>query len=111
LSIAWRGQDGPVNVLRASLLSLASVTVLAAQVDDRIVGGAVLNHGSGVVGISNFFAEDRTFSETWRGCLAFAGALFPRATLVGYESDVNLDVVRSLGVVAAGPMRVWISQG
>ncbi len=34
---ARRGQDGPVDVLRRSLLSVASVTLLAELVDDRML--------------------------------------------------------------------------
>ncbi len=108
---AWRGHNGPDDVLRPGLLSFSAVTVLAALVDERIVGGAILNQGPKVIGISNFFTEDETIAENWQGCLAFVDTLFPGATLVGYESGANLDVVRSLGVTPAGPMRVWISQG
>ena len=108
--IAWRGRNGPVDVLRPGLLSLSAVTVLAALVDERIVGGAVINQGPKVIGISNFFTEGERRSENWRGCLAFIDTLFPGATLVGYESGVILDLVRSLGVVTAGPMRVSVNQ-
>lgn len=93
----WRAGDGPLDVLRADLLYTEAVTVLAAQVDDRIVGGAVLNRSAAVVGISNFFAEDPITSESWQGCLALASALFPGATLMGYESGDTLDAVRTRG--------------
>ena len=106
---AWRGHDGPFDVLRPGLLSLASVTMLAAVANERVVAGAILNHGSEVIGISNFFTEDDTMAENWQGCLAFVDTLFPGATLVGYKSGIDLGVVRSIGFVAAGPMRVWVS--
>jgi hypothetical protein len=106
---AWRGHDGPFDVLRPSLLSLASVTMLAAVSNERVVAGAILNHGSEVIGISNFFTEDDTMAESWQGCLAFVDTLFPGATLVGYESGIDLPVVRSTGFVTAGPMRVWVN--
>lgn len=106
---AWRGHDGPFDVLRLGLLSLASVTMLAAVANERVVAGAILNHGSGVIGISNFFTDDDTKAENWQGCLAFVDTLFPGATLVGYESGIDLAVVRSIGFVAAGPMRVWVN--
>ena len=91
---AWRGGDGPVDVLRAELLRMQVVTVLAAHVDDRVVGGFVLNRSATVVGISNFFAEDPVISNSWQGCLALTGALFPGMTLVGCESGDALDPSR-----------------
>jgi hypothetical protein len=105
----WRGHDGPFEVLRPALVSMASVTMLAAVADERVVAGAILNHGSEVIGISNFFTEDDTTAENWQGCLAFVDTLFPGVTLVGYESEIDLPVVRSIGFVAAGPMRVWVN--
>ncbi len=108
---AWRKGDSPSDVLRADLLRTRAVTVLAARVDDRITGGAVLNGGPAVVGISNFFIEDPTGTEGWTGCLALASALFPQATLVGYESADVLEVVRTGGFEAVGPLRVWIQEG
>lgn len=105
---AWRGADGARGVLRADLLRLEAVTILAAEVGDRIVGGAVLNRSSAVVGISNFFAKDPNMSDCWQGCLAFVDLLFPDVTLVGYESGQALGVVRTYGFDAVGPLRVWV---
>jgi hypothetical protein len=105
---AWRGGSGPRDVLRVELLRTESITVLAALVDGRIVGGAVLSRRAAVVGISNFFAEDP--SESWPGCLALVGALLPGATLVGYESGDALDVARTHGFDAVGPLRVWVRE-
>ena len=45
---AWRGGEGPRDVLRADLLRTPEVTLLAAWVDDRIMGGAVLSRSPGV---------------------------------------------------------------
>lgn len=108
---AWRGEGGPLDVLRADLLRTQAVTVLAAWVDDRIVAGAVLSRSPAVVGISNFFAEDPIAVESWTHCLALASALFPGATLVGYESGETLGVVRTLGFDAVDPLRVWVHEG
>ena len=106
---AWRSHDGPFDVLRPGLLSLASVTILAAVRNDRVVAGAIVNCSSEVIGISYFFTEDDTVADNWRSCLAFVDSLFPGATLVGYESGIDLLVVRTIGFAAAGPMRVWVS--
>ena len=108
---AWRGPDGPLGVLRADLLRTKAVTLLAAQVDDRIVGGVVLSRSPTVVGISNFFTEERITSESWQGCLALVSALFPGVTLVGYESRDALDAARAHGFEAVGPLQVWLRDG
>jgi hypothetical protein len=105
---AWQSRDGAPDVLRADLLRTQSVTVLGAHVDDRVVGGAVLNRSAAVVGISNFFAEDPITSISWQGCVALVCALVPGATLVGYESGQTLGAVRTDGFTAVGPLRVWV---
>ncbi len=107
---AWRGADGPADVLHPSLLNETTVTVLAAEKGERIVGGAILNRSSDVVGITNFFAEQGTAPDTWEGCFVFASSLFPGAAFVGYESGRDLEVVRSLGAMVVGPLRVWINE-
>ena len=108
---AWRGPDGPPGVLRADLLRTKAVTLLAAEIDERIVGGAVLSRSAEVVGISNFFTEDPITAESWQGCLALVNALFPGVTLVGYESGDALDVAQTHGFEAVGPLQVWVRDG
>lgn len=108
---AWRGGRGPLDVLRADLLRMQSVKVLAAKVDDRIVGGAVLSRSVPVVGISNYFADAPIASTSWQGCLAFTNALFPSETLVGYESGDALAQAGMYGFDAVGLLRVWVHEG
>jgi hypothetical protein len=109
---AWRGSDGPLDVLRADLLRTRAVTLLAAEQDDhRVVGGAVLSRSATVVGISNFFTEEPITSKSWQGCLALTNALFPEVTLVGYESGDALDAARTCGFEAVGPLQVWLRDG
>jgi hypothetical protein len=97
---AWRG-DGPADVLRAELLDDAAVTLLAARGGDRVVAGAVLNRSAEVVGISNLFGRRD-------GCIAFAAALVPGSTLVGYDTGDALETARANGFVTVGPLRVWV---
>jgi hypothetical protein len=105
---AWRAHHGQSAVLRAELLHNPAVTVVAAQVNDRIVGGAALHRGAAVVGISNFFVDDEIASVSWRGCLATASALLPGETLVGYETDDALETAARHGFHPVGPLRVWL---
>jgi hypothetical protein len=107
---AWRGTDDPADVLRADLLDHDSVAVLAARAGDHVVGGAILNRSSSVVGISNFFADDGVTSTSWSGCLAFARSIFATATFVGYESGDILAAAQCDGFEIVGPLRVWIRE-
>jgi len=103
----WRGDDGPVGVLRADLVGHASVTVLAVRDGDRVSAGAVLNRSAGTVGISNVFADPEGPPADWPGCLALADALFPKSTFVGYEQGEALDAALTSGFRTAGLLRVW----
>jgi hypothetical protein len=107
---AWRGSDGPPGVFHTELLDNDAVTVLAARAGDDVVGGAVLNRSSTVVGVSNFFTRDPCGAATWSGCLALAATLFPGSTFVGYESGHTLVAARTQGFEAVGPLRVWIHE-
>jgi hypothetical protein len=104
---AWRGDDGPVGVLRADLLGHPSVTVLAARDGDRVSAGAVLYRGAGVVGVSNMFTDPDRGRAGWVGCLALVDAVVPGATVVGYEAGDALAAALSAGFRTAGPLRVW----
>lgn len=108
--IAWRGDHGPPDVLRADLLREASVTVLGAGSNDLMTAGAVLYNSGAVVGISNFFTEDR-MAFRWQGCLALATSLFPETPFVGYESGDALRAAIKHGFLTAGPLRVWVYEG
>jgi hypothetical protein len=84
------------------------VTVVAAQVNERIVGGAVLHRGAAVTGISNLFIDDEIAPLSWRGCLATASALLPGETLVSYETGDALATAARHGFHPVGPLRVWL---
>jgi len=108
---AWRGEHGPSDVLRSDLIREPSVTVLGKEIDNRVAAGAILYRSGAVVGISNFFAEDRGSSVPWLGCLELATSLFPTETFVGYESGHALRGATKNGFDTAGPLRVWIREG
>jgi hypothetical protein len=108
---AWRAEDGPTELFRAELLDNASVAVLAAYQRGAVVAGAVANHSSTVVGISNVFVRPGADLDPWPGCLALASALFVDKPLVGYESGDRLAQARSNGFQDAGALRVWVNDG
>jgi hypothetical protein len=105
---AWSGEsDHTRPLLRADLLALDTITVLAAHDADRIVAGAVLSRSAEVIGVGNLFSLHGR-GQAWPGCLAFASAMYPGATLVGYESGDDLDIALAHGFEAQGPLRVWM---
>ncbi|MEO6317172.1 MAG: hypothetical protein ABIP36_00160 [Acidimicrobiales bacterium] len=103
---AWRGDDGPTDVLRPSLLHHDEVTLLAAG--DLVVAGAILYQSAEVVGISNLFSSTFTPAESWAGGLALVDHLFPDSTLVGYETGADLRAAHAAGFETVAPLRVWI---
>ena len=104
---AWRGGDGPEGLFRPELLADDAVVFLVSRTNGHVVGGAILNRSSTVVGISNFFTSSRETPTSWAGCMALADTLYPGATLVGYESGPMLAVARSQRFETVGPLRVW----
>jgi hypothetical protein len=107
---AWRGEQGQPDLLSADLLREPSVTVLRARLEDQTAAGAILCRSGSVVGISNFFTNDRTVSTDWQGCLALATSLFPGVTFVGYESGDALHAATKQDFEAVGPLRVWVRE-
>jgi hypothetical protein len=105
---AWQRYNEQADVLRAGLLDLGAVTVLAEWEGDHVVAGAIVNRACDVVGISNFFAEPLDAASSWDTCIEFICTLFPASVLVTYESDGELIAARSHPFEDCGPLRVWI---
>lgn len=106
---AWaRLQDG-TGVFRRSLLTEAGIVLLAGMRDGELVGGAVLSHTGGVVGISNVTAIPSVpLDAVWRGIGGNAQVRFPGLSLVGYESGADLLAPLEAGFSEFGDLRVWV---
>jgi hypothetical protein len=105
---SWRGDDGPADVLRPSLLLERQVTVLARWLDGQVTAGAVLSEGAGVVGITSFFAPEEESESCWAGCLAAARHRYAQSPIVGYEMGHRLSLAERHGAQTIGPLRVWM---
>ncbi|MFD5317760.1 hypothetical protein [Streptomyces sp. NPDC127098] len=106
---AWHGGDVTADVFRPPLLDDPSVVVLALHDGRDLAGGAVLNHGSGVVGVSNLFAVDAAdLAAVWPATVTAAAARFPGLPLVGYEHADDLAPALASGFTELGPLRVWL---
>lgn len=112
---AWHGDgDGEVpDVFRPALLSDPSVRVIRVlSVDgdgEDLLGGAVLNLGAGLVGLSNIFQAEGADSGAVRSAVVTAAAdAFPGVAVVGYEHEDALATALAGGFSELGSLRVWL---
>lgn len=108
---AWHGGEGSPDVFRPALLDDPSVRVLALHRGDDLCGGAVLNQGSGTVGLSDVFAVDSgDVAAVWSSAIRTASLRFPGLSLVGYEHGEDLAPALAGGFAAVGPLRIWLRE-
>lgn len=106
---AWHGGDPSVDIFRPALLDDPSVLLLALHDGKDLAGGFVLNRSSGLVGLSNLFAVDRSnVAAVWSSAITTAAIHFPGLPLVGYERGDDLALALASGFVALGTLRVWL---
>ncbi|MEU6744399.1 hypothetical protein [Streptosporangium sandarakinum] len=105
----WHGGDGTPDVFRPALLDDPSVLVLALHNGEDLCGGVVLNHSSGMVGLSNLFAVDSSdVAIAWSSAITAAADHFPGLPLVGYAHGDDLAHALASGFTALGPLRIWL---
>ncbi len=105
---AWSAGDPPPGrIFQPLLLEDASISVLAARQDGRIVAGCIANLGpAGVTGFSNFFAPEA-------GRSAFRAEAVTQlrrrggSAIAGYDSGEELVGLLALGFRAVGSLAVW----
>jgi len=105
---AWNAAWGDDAPFRPPLLAEDGVILLGAHHGAALVGGAILNHGASVVGLSNVFALPAWRDAVWRDVPVQASSLFDADMLVGYESGADLDRAIAGGFEDIGPLRVWL---
>ncbi|WP_241562207.1 hypothetical protein [Streptomyces hoynatensis] len=109
---AWHGGERPPDVFRPALLADPAVLLLAfhdRHGGEELAGGAALNRGAGVVGVSNLFASGGTDpAAVWSATVAAAARHFPGLPLVGYEQGDALHEALACGFATLGPLRVWL---
>jgi hypothetical protein len=104
---AWNAAWGGNASFVPALLAENDIAFLAAHCDDTLVGGAILNRGADVVGLSNVFAAPPWLETIWRELPAQVSPLFDDAMLVGYQSGARLDHAVASGFDILGPLRIW----
>ena len=106
---AWSASSGaPIDVLQPALLADPTVTVLAADREDDLVAGAVINDAAGVLGVSNVFVVgEHAGLDPWPPLVGYLVRHHRDRTVVGYESGADLDRALAAGFRRAGALRVW----
>ena len=109
---AWRTNGSPADtrVFLPDLLGSAGVVLLAGHQGDRIVAGCAANHTPGVVGFSNFFAEDAEREPIMASALGAVMLLAPGLPVVGYDRGDDLAQAKRLGFHTVGELRVWLTE-
>jgi hypothetical protein len=106
---AWHGGDDAPDIFRPDLLDDPSVLVVALHDGEDLRAGAVLNHSSGLVGISNLFAIDNSdIAAAWSSAITAAANHFPGLPLIGYEHGDDLAHALAGGFTTLGPLRIWL---
>lgn len=105
---AWSGNEVAPGLFVPSLLADPALLILRADLDGSIVAGAVVNHGDGVAGLSNFFASGDA-ATAWAGLLRAVSTCLGPMDLVSYETGTALAVALDTGFRRIGPLRVWVN--
>ncbi|MBA3943770.1 MAG: hypothetical protein H0X37_04325 [Herpetosiphonaceae bacterium] len=109
---AWRGEPANTTdtlpIFLPELLEYEAVAIIAAYEKGRIVAGAIANHTSEVVGLSNVFVPAEDDARFRAGCVCVVMDLFPARTIVGYEAGSDLTAFQALGFEELGPLRIWV---
>ncbi|HEX3786683.1 MAG TPA: hypothetical protein VHW44_02375 [Pseudonocardiaceae bacterium] len=107
----WQAAWGESDLFRPALLADRDILILAVTDGESAIGGAVLNRGGGVVGISNLFASNNSaIDAVWSGVLGAAHRRFSGLAVVGYTHGGELAAALAAGFVTAGPLRVWLRE-
>ncbi|MBT2500816.1 hypothetical protein J7E25_17100 [Agromyces sp. ISL-38] len=101
----WASAHGNRAAFTSGLLDEPAVAILAARSSDAVTGGAILNDGEGVVGVSNVFGPA---ASVYRAAIAEARARFPGRPVVGWEPDDGLAAPLAAGFGIVGALRVWV---
>jgi len=109
---AWRRNGSPADrrVFLPDLLASDDVVLLAGEEGERIVAGCAANPTSGVVGFSNFFAEDPEREPVMASAVGAVMRIAPGLPVVGYDSGDDLAIARQLGFRTVGALRVWLAE-
>lgn len=103
---AWGdGEETGAAIFGEAMLEDPSVEFVTCVPEEGPVCAALLNQTGDVVGVSNFFSDE---VPVWRALLTYALSRFGARGVVGYASEEDLAIARSLGFEVGGDLRIWI---
>ena len=92
---AW-GEDTSAPIFAPPLLQDPTVQLLWLREGGHVLGGAAVNEGAGLTGVTNLFGDKQ------RALSALAGPL------VTYAEGAEAALLETAGFTALGPLRVWL---
>lgn len=107
---AWR-PGSMLRTFRPKLLARPDIRFVYGLVDDKPIGGGILNATDEVTGLSNVFASGIATEAVLQGLVSMAWTWRPRQLLVGYESGADLAAARRVGFETIGRLRIWRRAG
>jgi len=110
---AWRpGTDSNrLRTFRPKLLARPDIRFVYGLVNDRPIGGGILNETDDVTGLSNVFASGIATEAVLQGLANMAWTWRPQQPLVGYESGADLAAALRVGFEVIGLLRIWRRTG
>ena len=110
---AWRPDTGASRprTFRPKFLAMPDIRFVYGLVNDRPIGGGILNATGDVTGLSNVFASGIATEAVLQGLASMAWTWRPGRPLVGYESGADLAAALQVGFEAVGQLRIWHRAG
>lgn len=106
----WR-PSSKLRTFRPKLLARPDIRFVYGLLDDRPIGGGILNATDDVTGLTNVFASGIATEAVLQGLASMAWTWRPRRPLVGYESGADLAAARRVGCETVGRLRIWRRAG
>lgn len=106
--IAWDADEKlGKQIFNAKILDDPNVFFIAGFDGKKIVSGCLINKTADVLGVSNFFAPDKSL-KYWSEIIDFAFVSIEAADIVGYERKDLANELQSLGFETIGDLTVWL---
>ena len=106
--IAWdSNEDLGKQIFHPDLLNDSKIHFVAGYKNENIECGCLLNETENILGISNFFAPEKTI-EVWSETIEFVFDSIKAADIVGYERNPLTAKLKTFGFEAIGDLVVWL---
>jgi hypothetical protein len=97
------------KIFTPQLLLNKDVFFIAGFSDKQICSGCFINETEGVLGVSNFFAPDKSIIY-WAEIIQFIYKLVGHQDIVGYERQSTVENLKIIGFEEEGNLKVWLKK-